>query len=72
MSSYTERELSIRAMLAEQAPGDDFLRFVRALIERDGDTLDVAYLLEKPWKWTSDYIAWTDAGEPDECPDVPA
>jgi hypothetical protein len=57
--------------LRTQAPGDEFLQFIRALVEtgalREGGWERYSafvYFLEKPWKWAGEYAAWVEAGRP--------
>ena len=54
------------------APPDEFLQFIRALNEagmlesaegRD-PRAELIYMLEKPWKWADEYVAWYAAGRP--------
>jgi hypothetical protein len=58
-------------LLTNNAPADEFLQFVRALVEADalttdvrGDFSEVVYFLEKPWKWATEFVAWDEAGRP--------
>jgi hypothetical protein len=53
------------------APPDEFLQFIRALDEADAlegdvtnDLSTVIYLLEKPWKYAGEFVAWNEAGRP--------
>lgn len=47
------------------APPDEFLQFIRALVEADViDPDEFVYFLEKPWKWADAFVAWNEAGRP--------
>ena len=58
-------------LLQRHAPADEFLQFIRALVEADlletdvrGDFGEFIYFLEKPWKWAGAFVAWDTAGRP--------
>lgn len=58
-------------ILQAHAPADEFLQFIRALVEGDlletdvrGDMGEFVYFLEKPWKWADAFVAWDAAGRP--------
>ena len=57
--------------LRQQFLDDTFLQFIRALDEAGwllgdvtNDLSPIIYLLEKPWKWTSEFLRWDAAGRP--------
>ncbi len=70
MSEYVpdEQPPSISSLLVAQAEGelrawpipDDCCAFVRGMLGWDPG-FDVAYFLEKPWKWAREFAIWQDS-----------
>lgn len=55
-----------RVALATNAPGDEFVQFIRALVEAGKlpDTGALLAFLEKPWHWATEFAAWDTNGRP--------
>lgn len=56
--------MSVHPSLAAIAVPGSVLRFVRAMVEWQGSEFEVAYFLEKPWKWEAEFVAWLSHGRP--------
>lgn len=64
--SYDITPKQAEKFLQANAINGELLEFVRALdmalaFVRTGELL---YFLEKPWKWTDEFVAWDAAGRP--------
>lgn len=53
-----------RRELRQERPAAWFVNFARAMVELQGDTLDVVYFLDRPEKWATELVAWRSAGAP--------